>query len=97
MSEVILNKVDCDSMACSLEVRIPFLDHELVEFVYSLPENQYNQDGVNKYLLREMLKSRLPNSILNKPKTGFGAPVNRTDKMLEVCKTTLNEGKLIES
>lgn len=97
MPEVILNKVDRASMANSLEVRVPFLDHELVEFLWSLPTNVYYKKGVKKPLLREIIKHRLPQEILNKPKTGFGAPVNQIQHLLKIYETALVGGELQKS
>jgi len=67
----ILTKVDRASMAASLEVRVPFLDHEWVEFAASLP----SEFRLNKAILRETLKDTLPDAILSRRKKGFSAPV----------------------
>jgi asparagine synthase (glutamine-hydrolysing) len=74
MGELILKKVDRASMAHSLEVRVPFLDHELVEWLFALPVEQYFQSGVQKPLLRQLLKPYVPASILERPKQGFVGP-----------------------
>jgi asparagine synthase (glutamine-hydrolysing) len=72
----ILYKVDRMSMAHSLEVRPPFLDHRIVEFAASLPENLKIKGSTLKYLLRELMKDKLPHSILHRPKVGFDIPVH---------------------
>ena len=77
MPEVICTKVDRASMAFSLEVRVPFLDHELMEFVFSLDPSVYYQPGVKKRLLHDIMKPHFPPEILAKKKQGFGAPVRR--------------------
>jgi len=75
MTDDILAKVDRASMANSLEVRVPFLDHRLVEFAFALPDNLCINRGEKKYLLKEYLKKRVPSKIINKPKQGFSCPI----------------------
>jgi asparagine synthase (glutamine-hydrolysing) len=74
MGELILKKVDRASMAHSLEVRVPFLDHELAEWLFTLPEQSYFQKGVQKPLLRRLLSDYVPPGILDRPKQGFVGP-----------------------
>jgi asparagine synthase (glutamine-hydrolysing) len=71
----ILVKVDRSSMAHSLEVRTPFLDHRLVEFAYSLPFDLKINNGEQKWLLRQLLKSTVPAEVLERRKRGFGMPL----------------------
>ncbi len=73
--ESILVKVDRASMATSLEVRAPFLDHELVEFVMGLPSNLKLKGFTSKYLLKKAMKDILPAEILQRKKKGFGVPI----------------------
>ncbi len=75
LQESILVKVDRASMACSLEIRAPFLDHELVEFVMSLPSTFKLKGLTSKYILKKAMKNRLPQEIISRPKKGFGVPV----------------------
>jgi asparagine synthase (glutamine-hydrolysing) len=75
LPEDILTKVDRASMACGLEVRAPFLDAELVDFAQVLPASFKFQRGQTKRLLKRAAASRLPASILRRPKKGFGIPV----------------------
>jgi asparagine synthase (glutamine-hydrolysing) len=71
----ILRMVDRNSMAFSVEVRVPFLDHRLVEFVFSLPSNQKIRNGWTKYILRNATKDILPEKIrLRRSKIGFATP-----------------------
>jgi asparagine synthase (glutamine-hydrolysing) len=73
--EELLRYADRNSMAHSREVRLPFLDHELVEFIFSLPSNFKIRNGWTKWLLRESMKDKLPNEIVwRKDKTGFEPP-----------------------
>ncbi|MCF6197309.1 MAG: asparagine synthase-related protein, partial [Emcibacter sp.] len=73
----ILTKVDRASMAHSLEVRVPLLDHELVEWIATLPSHFKLQGGEGKYIFKKSLEGRLPNDILYRPKMGFGVPLGK--------------------
>jgi asparagine synthase (glutamine-hydrolysing) len=64
------------SMAHSLEVRPPFLDHRIVEFAARLPENFKIRGGKLKYILRELMKDRLPASVMSRQKEGFDIPAH---------------------
>src|SRR6202035_32342 len=71
----ILTKVDRASMANSLEVRVPLLDHKVVEFAYSLPIELKIRNGKGKYLLRETMRRHLPGGHLDLQKKGFCIPI----------------------
>jgi len=71
----ILTKVDRVSMAVALECRVPLLGKDLVEFVFSLPEEIRLPHGIPKGLLKESMKGFLPEKILNKRKKGFSIPL----------------------
>lgn len=71
----LLMKQDQMSMAASIESRVPFLDHKLVEFTSSLPERLKLRGGTTKYILRESMKGFLPDAILNRSKMGFPVPI----------------------
>ncbi len=73
----ILTKLDRMSMAVSLEARVPFLDHELVEFAAALPERFKMRRGRGKFILRRAMRGRLPRRVLTRRKQGFGMPVKR--------------------
>ena len=70
-----LVKVDRMSMAHSIEVRCPLLDHELAEFAYSLPAEWHMHGGRGKALLLRAVGDRLPAGLLSLPKRGFGVPL----------------------
>ena len=62
-------------MATSVESRVPFLDHKLVEFTCGLPERLKLRGGITKYILREAMKGVLPEAILSRSKMGFPVPI----------------------
>jgi asparagine synthase (glutamine-hydrolysing) len=68
----ILYKVDHATMSASLEARVPFLDHELVEFVYGVPTDYLTEDGSYKPLLKRAVRDIVPDRTLNRSKQGFG-------------------------
>lgn len=73
----LLVKMDIASMAHSLEVRSPLLDHHIVEFAASLPLRMKLRRSTQKYLLRRLLRDVLPPPVLNRRKMGFGVPIDR--------------------
>jgi len=77
LQDDILVKVDRASMLNSLEVRAPFLDCELVDFVRRLPSDMKLRGGTTKYLLRKMASSLLPSEILERSKQGFAVPIGQ--------------------
>jgi asparagine synthase (glutamine-hydrolysing) len=75
LQEAILVKVDRASMACSLEVRAPFLDYEFVEFVMGLPSSMKLKRFTSKYILKRAMESFLPKEVIHRKKKGFGVPI----------------------
>ena len=69
-------RVDKITMATSVEARVPFLDHKLVEFAMSIPSNLKYKDGETKYILKRALAGQIPDRVLKRKKKGFGAPIS---------------------
>lgn len=75
LMDQVLVKGDRASMRYALEMRAPFLSHDIVEFLLSLPPEMKFRDGQGKYLLRKLMHDRLPEEIVSRRKQGFAAPV----------------------
>ncbi|MFW5805310.1 MAG: asparagine synthase (glutamine-hydrolyzing) [Bacteroidales bacterium] len=74
MGELVLTKIDRASMAHSLEVRVPFLENELSDFLMKLPPDLVYKKGYKKYRLYQLIKNALPEPILKRKKQGFVGP-----------------------
>ena len=75
MVDDVLTKVDRASMANSLEVRVPFIDHRVIEFGWRMPARLKMNGSVGKHALRQILYKYVPREMIDRPKTGFGVPL----------------------
>ena len=95
----ILTKVDRASMAHSLEVRVPLLDHKFVEWVSGIPSHYKLRGQEGKYILKKSLESHLPDSVLYRPKMGFGVPLGKWFRgpLKDRLRTSIVEGGLADT
>jgi asparagine synthase (glutamine-hydrolysing) len=91
----ILTKVDRMSMAVSLEARAPLLDHKLIDFVTQIPASMKLAGLQTKYLLKQAVKDLIPQEILNRPKQGFGVPIQEwiNEQLRSRLRDTLRESR----
>ncbi|HVB19812.1 MAG TPA: asparagine synthase (glutamine-hydrolyzing) [Candidatus Paceibacterota bacterium] len=95
----LLSKIDRMGMMYGLEVRSPFLDHQLAEFVYNLPiEFKMNRNHGNKIILKDILSEIMPKEFVYRRKQGFGAPVKewlKTEPMRSFAQSHLGDNAVI--
>jgi len=77
LPELLLMRVDKMTMATSVEARVPFLDHKLVEFALQIPSNLKYKNGITKHVLKKACEGILPNDVIYRKKMGFAAPTSR--------------------
>jgi len=94
----ILTKVDRASMANSLEVRVPILDHRVLEFAWRLPGKYKLRNGESKWLLRQILYKYVPKELVERPKMGFGVPIDDWLKgpLRDWAESLIDESKMRE-
>ncbi len=94
----ILTKVDRASMAVSLEARVPLLDHKLIEFVTRIPANVKMVGLETKHLFKQAIADLVPEEILNRPKQGFGVPIQQwiNRQLRNRIRETLNDPKTLQ-
>jgi asparagine synthase (glutamine-hydrolysing) len=93
----VLQKVDRASMAYSLESREPFTDHRIIEWASQLPDHYKYNNGVKKYILKEIVHQHIPKKLMDRPKMGFQIPIENwlsTDLRKQVC-YYLSDNKIV--
>ena len=94
----ILTKVDRMSMAHSIEARVPLLDHELIEFVETIPSNFKLRGQTTKHILKQAMADLIPKEIVHRPKMGFGVPLRKwlNNELRELLYDTLTDRRARE-
>ena len=97
LPDSVLMKVDKMSMSCGLEVRPPFLDHRVVEYCYSLPTRLKLHGFTTKWLLKQVMRDRLPRGIATRAKQGFSIPMKNwiRGELLELTRDEVFSSQLI--
>jgi len=103
LPELLLMRVDKITMATSVEARVPFLDHHLIEYAMNLPRELKVKGQTGKHILKRALESILPADVLYQPKRGFGAPVREWFRgaegeklMQQIMNSSLRERKFFD-
>ena len=103
LPELLLMRVDKITMATSVEARVPFLDHHLIEYAMNLPRELKVKGQTGKHILKRALESILPADVLYQPKRGFGAPVREWFRgaegeklMQQIMNSSLRERKCFD-
>lgn len=91
----ILTKVDRMSMAHSIEARVPFLDHKLIEFVQTIPSTLKLRGRMTKHILKQAVRGLVPDQIIDRPKQGFGVPIAKwlNNELREMLHDTLTDSR----
>ena len=96
LMDQVLVKVDRASMHYALETRAPFLDHTIVDYVFSLPYEMKYHRGTTKFILKKLMRGKIPPRIVDRKKKGFGVPLARwlTKELRPLCEQLLSSQSL---
>ncbi len=96
LPEDILTKVDRATMKFALEARVPLIDHRVVEFAWQIPQDMKLRGKESKWILKELLYKRIPQKFVDRPKMGFGVPIDDwlRKELREWSETLLDEIRL---
>jgi asparagine synthase (glutamine-hydrolysing) len=97
LSDDILCKVDRSAMGVSLETRVPFLDHKVMEFAFCLPLSYKINNNQTKWILRQILYKYVPKELIERPKMGFGMPIDEwlRGDLRDWAESLLNRDRLV--
>jgi asparagine synthase (glutamine-hydrolysing) len=97
LPEKFLMKADRGTMANAVEGRLPLLDKNIIEFAFCIPARMKIRQGVSKYIFRKSVHDLLPKSIINRPKQGFGTPIQDwfNGELKEIIVQKVSDGELI--
>ncbi|MCB0710740.1 MAG: asparagine synthase (glutamine-hydrolyzing) [Ignavibacteriae bacterium] len=99
LAELLLMRVDKMAMAVSVEARVPFLDHRIVEFAFRMPGNLKIKNGIGKYILKKAAEGIIPNETIYRSKQGLNSPIAewmRKGSLATYTKDILNSSSLLK-
>jgi asparagine synthase (glutamine-hydrolysing) len=96
LPELLLMRVDKMAMGCSIETRVPYLDHELIECALRIPAKYKRKNGINKYILKKVAEDFLPQNIIYRKKIGFcGSSANMlTERLFALTRELIDNSTL---
>ena len=100
LAELLLMRVDKMAMAASIEARVPFLDHRMVEFAFRVPQSLKIKDGIGKYILKKAAEGILPQEIIYRQKQGLNSPIDtwlRTSTLSRYAEEVIMDSPLTSS
>lgn len=99
LAELLLMRVDKMAMASSIEARVPFLDHRIVEFSYRVPDSLKIRNGIGKYLLKKAAEGIIPNEIIYRRKQGLNSPIVewlRSGRLADYARETILDSAVVD-
>jgi asparagine synthase (glutamine-hydrolysing) len=98
LAELLLMRVDKVTMSTSIESRVPYLDHRLVEFAMGIPEQVKVRNHQTKAVLKRAVRGLIPDNIIDRPKQGFSAPASEwlRNEMAAETRSSLLDGEMVK-